>query len=172
MFSKLLANTLLALGAILPVSAVRWIADRVGRLVFYIPSARRGLLLNARRILGESSTQQARRELAVGRFASTECARGRRWCYGTSSRGEGSSSVHAGEGRGMRRRGRILRVSVPFTSTHGGAARCADARQTWRSPHALFRQSHLELDRGQLLGRLTDTLQERQPARVVVDTRV
>ena len=65
MFSKLLANTLLALGAILPVSAVRWIADRVGRLVFYIPSARRGLLLNARRILGESSTQKARRELAV-----------------------------------------------------------------------------------------------------------
>ncbi len=33
----------------------------------------------------------------------------------------------------------------------------------------LLRQPHLELDGGQLLGRLADALQERQPARVVVD---
>jgi hypothetical protein len=33
----------------------------------------------------------------------------------------------------------------------------------------LLRQSHLELDRGQLLGRPADALQERQPARVVQD---
>jgi KDO2-lipid IV(A) lauroyltransferase len=66
MLSKILAKLILAFGAGLPTATVRWLARLLGRAVFWIPAARRGLLLNAKHILGETSSPIERRSLALG----------------------------------------------------------------------------------------------------------
>src|SRR5262245_28813973 len=64
MFSKLLAAFFLKLGAALPYRAGRWLAGKIGGLVFWVPAARRGLLANAGHILGAGATRAERRALA------------------------------------------------------------------------------------------------------------
>ncbi|MBI4583720.1 MAG: lysophospholipid acyltransferase family protein [Planctomycetes bacterium] len=65
MLSRALAAILLGSGSILPVSAGRWLAEKIGALVYLAPRARRGLLENARHILGGESTPAERRSLAL-----------------------------------------------------------------------------------------------------------
>jgi KDO2-lipid IV(A) lauroyltransferase len=69
MISSALARALLLLASILPPRGARALAAGIGRAVYLVPAARRGLLANARHILGPGSTPRERRRLAVAVLA-------------------------------------------------------------------------------------------------------
>ncbi len=64
MISRALAKLLLFITRILPASWARWLAVSLAPWVYLHPQARKGLLLNARHILGEDSSQEEREILA------------------------------------------------------------------------------------------------------------
>lgn len=66
MLSRILVRLVLVLGRVLPVRVARGLATGLGRLVYLLPAARRGLLDNARHILGPQATFARRRQLALG----------------------------------------------------------------------------------------------------------
>ncbi len=65
MLARAFASILLGSSSVLPVPAGRWLAEKIGALVYLAPRARRGLLENARHILGGESAPAERRALAL-----------------------------------------------------------------------------------------------------------